>query len=644
MLLPFARVTPAAAAPRRLELTWLEDRLTPAVAFQFDYRYDTTGFFNDASHRAALERSGADLLSRLDGHLAALAPSGANTWSQVLTDPATGGEVRVQNPTVPADTLMVYVGGARSSAGEAAEGGPGGYQVAGGAGWQTAVATRGASGFSTWGGSVSFAVGINWYFGADPAGRTGSQTDFGTVATHELAHVLGVGTSDEWTALLRGDQFVGSHAVAEHGSAVPVSPDHAHFAQGTKSGGHAVSMQPVLDNNGRVGFSDLDYAALADIGWQVGSTSVAAAPFTPAPFTPTSPAAPTPTPTPAFAAVDPVPDAGRTGGAAAPAGADRLILASGPTAGTVQAYSTESGSLVAVGTAFRPFGDFGGAVRTATGDVNGDGTADWIVGTGPGGGSRVRVLDGRTFADVVPEFWAFEGAFKGGVYLAAGDFDGDGRAEIVITPDQSGGPRVRVVGVDGGRMNVRADFWGIPDPDFRGGARVAVGDLNHDGIPDLAVAAGFGGGPRVSLTDGRSVLTGGGKMLGPDFFAFDPSLRNGVYVAVGDTDGDGFGDLILGAGPGGGPRVLVLSGKALTLAGPQAALAQPIGNTFAGDPSQRGGVRVAAKDVNGDGTQEVIAGSGVGGVAYVLTAGSGYGVSAAVDPFGAVGLDGIYVG
>jgi hypothetical protein len=94
-----------------------------------------------------------------------------------------------------------------------------------------------------------------------------------------------------------------------------------------------------------------------------------------------------------------------------------------------------------------------------------------------------------------------------------------------------------------------------------------------------------------------------------DFFAFDPSLRNGVYVAAGDVNGDGSADLALGAGPGGAPRVLVLSGQTLVTSGAATAVAAPLANFFAGDTSSRAGVQVQAQDLNGDGNADVIAGS-----------------------------------
>jgi subtilisin family serine protease/subtilisin-like proprotein convertase family protein len=260
-----------------------------------------------------------------------------------------------------------------------------------------------------------------------------------------------------------------------------------------------------------------------------------------------------------------------------------------------------------------PFGpNFTGGVRVATGDVTGDGVADVLVTAGPGGPAQVVVLDGVNGTEL-RRFAAFEPAFTGGVFIAAADFDNDGFTEIIVTPDQGGGPRVRVF--DGRNVSVRADFFGIADPDFRGGARVAAGDLNGDGVPDLAVGAGFGGGPRVALYDGATLRVGAAprKLVG-DFLVFEPSLRNGVYLAVGDLNGDGSGDLIVGAGPGGGPRVLALSGAALLV-----GQTQPLANFFAGDVNNRGGVRVAVKDLDGDNRADVVAGAAPGGAPRVVS-------------------------
>jgi hypothetical protein len=252
-------------------------------------------------------------------------------------------------------------------------------------------------------------------------------------------------------------------------------------------------------------------------------------------------------------------------------------------------------------------GAFAGGVRVAVADVNGDGTQDTIVGTGPGAPTQVRVLDGKTGAELL-SVNPFEASFTGGVFVAAGDLNGDGKADLVITPDEGGGPRVRVLsGVDGSPL---ADFFGIEDPNFRGGARAALGDANNDGTPDLIVAAGFGGGPRVAGFDGKSVLAGHPAHLFNDFFVFEQTLRNGVFVTSGDLNGDGFADVILGGGPGGGPRVLALSGKDLVQSG--SASPVQLANFFAGDPNNRGGVRLAVKDLDGDTQADLVVGAGTG--------------------------------
>lgn len=245
-----------------------------------------------------------------------------------------------------------------------------------------------------------------------------------------------------------------------------------------------------------------------------------------------------------------------------------------------------------------------GGIRTATADVTGDGIDDLIVGTGPGVASRVRVFDGAS-GDAIFEVAPFEAAFLGGVFVAAGDLDGDGRAEIVVSPDEGGGPRVQVYAGNG--FAKRADFFGIDDPNFRGGARVAIADVTGDRIGDLLVAAGFGGGPRLAGFGGPSVAGGSPTRIFDDFFVFEQTLTNGVYITGGDLDGDGFAEVIAGGGPGGGPRIFALNGANL-LRGIQVQRA----NFFAGDDSNRGGVRITAKDLDGDSRVDLLAASGTG--------------------------------
>src|SRR5207237_201715 len=86
---------------------------------------------------------------------------------------------------------------------------------------------------------------------------------------------------------------------------------------------------------------------------------------------------------------------------------------------------------------FAPFGSFAGGVFVAVGDVNGDGTADIIVGVDAGTAPSVHVYNGRTggiFSGVMGNFQAYLGTFKGGVRVAAADLNGDGKAEVITAP------------------------------------------------------------------------------------------------------------------------------------------------------------------------------------------------------------------
>ena len=220
--------------------------------------------------------------------------------------------------------------------------------------------------------------------------------------------------------------------------------------------------------------------------------------------------------------------------------------------------------------------------------------------------AQVKVLDGAT-GEVLFVVSPFDD-FTGGVFVVLGDMNNDGKADLVVTPDLGGGPRVIIY--RGGDFSPIQNFFGILDPDFRGGARAALGDINGDGFSDLVISAGNGGGPRISLIDGKSLSQGQYLFLTSDFFAFSDVLRNGTYVAVGDVDGDGYGDLIFGAGPGGSPRVLILSGRTLIEKGSIVANRTPIANFFYGDENSRNGAWVSAKNLNDDAYSEVLLGEG----------------------------------
>ncbi len=193
---------------------------------------------------------------------------------------------------------------------------------------------------------------------------------------------------------------------------------------------------------------------------------------------------------------------------------------------------------------------FRGGVRVATGFFNGDDVPDVVTAPGPGGGPDIRVWDGAT-GGMLFEFLAYSGTFTGGVYVAVGDVDGDGHDDIITGAGQGGGPHVEAFSGLNGQL-IRS-FMAYA-PSFTGGVTVAAGDTNGDRKADIITGAGPGGGPHVE------VFSGANLGLLASFFAYDPGFRGGVFVAGGDVNGDGRADIVTGPGVGGGAHVKAFSG------------------------------------------------------------------------------------
>jgi uncharacterized repeat protein (TIGR01451 family) len=197
---------------------------------------------------------------------------------------------------------------------------------------------------------------------------------------------------------------------------------------------------------------------------------------------------------------------------------------------------------------------FRGGVSVAVGDINGDGIADIVTGAGPGGGPHVRAfngIDGTALTGPVASFMAYNPEFHGGVNVAIGDVNDDGVNDVITGAGFGGGPHV--IAFSGANASILHSFYAYAQT-FNGGVNVAAGDINNDGKDDIITGAGRTGGPHVNVFSGAN-----GTNL-RSFYAYDPLFLGGVTVASGDINGDNRDDIITGPGAGGGPHIRAFSG------------------------------------------------------------------------------------
>jgi lysophospholipase L1-like esterase len=202
----------------------------------------------------------------------------------------------------------------------------------------------------------------------------------------------------------------------------------------------------------------------------------------------------------------------------------------------------------------------------------------YAVGRGPGQQPVVSLHETAT-GEELNRFLAYDPAFAGGVRVAVADVNGDGVADIVTGPGIGGGPLVKIF--DGATGSLIGQVMAF-EPAFRGGVNVAAADLDGDGQAEVVVGAGLGGGPVVAI------FHGGDLAEVARFAAYEPTFRGGVTVAAANLDG--FGPAVAtGSGEGGGPVVKVF----------RYGDAAPAMTFFAYDPTVRSGVVVATGNING---------------------------------------------
>lgn len=242
--------------------------------------------------------------------------------------------------------------------------------------------------------------------------------------------------------------------------------------------------------------------------------------------------------------------------------------------------------------------------RVAVGDFNGDGLVD--AAAIAWGSNRVSVFlqkkDGGGFS--LPAS-AYDAPHGGGDDLKVGDVTNDGRDDIVVMSGQLLLPNFSVLAQAAGGGLLRTVSYSYGGSQL--GGSVAIGDINGDGLNDVALSVG--NAPETISPFLQNAQGALGK--GPDIQSWAPQA-----MQFGDMDGDGRADLVI-AGDKSALRVF--------LHGTNGAPAEPL--KFSA-PTPSSPHALAIGDVNGDGAEDVLlAGAGLGDIPYGLAVFSNRGFS-----------------
>ena len=249
----------------------------------------------------------------------------------------------------------------------------------------------------------------------------------------------------------------------------------------------------------------------------------------------------------------------------------------------------------------------------------------------------IRLVDASS-GTVVAQTLAFEAAFRGGVRVAMGDVTGDGKADVIAAsgPGRVGEIRVFEQKQSGGTTVLEENlaYRTIPFSDaYRSGVEIAVGDVDGNGRDDLVAAMSMGTGT-VSVFRSRAAAD---PIPNQPFRTFTPfTFRSigGMSVAVADVGTFANGKLVSATIPDNKVEIVVGSGagRKPTVVTYDLSGSQPVAvKTIAATfAPASGGVSVSTGRFNDDLIEDIVVSSGRGGNSITAVYDGTIGGSAAV--------------
>jgi hypothetical protein len=282
-----------------------------------------------------------------------------------------------------------------------------------------------------------------------------------------------------------------------------------------------------------------------------------------------------------------------------------------------------------------PRGQFGLSLARLD-DVDGDGVPDILVGAPYTssdlvyGVGSVLIFSGASAHLLYNILGAEGGGYMGFSVTGTADLDGDGVSDFAVgTPYGSGGQ----VGAGNAAIRSGADgsliyqISGAQPGDYLGWAMTGIGDINGDGMGDLLIGSPSAS-PAGRPNAGTVVLVSGGtgEVL-YELGGTEPAGFFGQVVAsVGDIDGDGVPDFAVGA-PEASPHGLNEAGSVLVFSGAAGKLLFRLDGT--GRYDQFGAAVAGGGDIDGDGVPDLVVGAPEGSPGGRVSAGSVFAFSGA---------------